>query len=76
MPKIAAIAASYRRHSYNKRIVAVAAAGARSAGADVTTVDLRDYPMSVYDNDVQESGFDENAARLQDVFAEQAKSSL
>lgn len=71
MPKILAIAASYRENSYNKRVLAIAAAGARSAGAEVTIINLRDFPMPVYDADMQEGGaFDENAIRLQDVMAE------
>lgn len=71
MAKILAIAASFREHSYNKRVLNVAAAGARSAGADVTVVDLRDYPLPIYDADMQADGaFDENAYRLQDMMNE------
>lgn len=71
MPKIIAIAGSYRENSYNKRVLAVAATGAREAGADVTVIDLRDFPMPVYDADMQEGGaFDEHALRLQDAFNE------
>jgi len=69
MPKILAIAGSLREHAYSKRILTIAASGARDAGADVTIVDLRDYPMSIYDNDIQDVAFDENAAKLQDVMA-------
>lgn len=71
MPKIIAIAGSYRENSYNKRVLAIAADGAREAGAEVTVIDLRDYPMPVYDADMQDGGaFDEHAFRLQDVFNE------
>ncbi len=71
MPKIIAIAGSYRENSYNKRVLAIAADGAREAGADVTVIDLRDYPMPVYDADMQDGGvFDENALRLQDTLNE------
>lgn len=71
MPKILAIAASYREHSYNKRVLKIAAEGARSAGAEVTVIDLRDFPMPIYDADLQEGGaFDENALRLQGVISE------
>lgn len=71
MPKILAIAGSYRENSYNKRVLAIAAQGARSAGADVTTLDLRDYALPIYDFDLQAGGaFNENARLLQDVMAE------
>lgn len=71
MPKILAIAGSYREHSYNKRVLNVAANAARVAGADVTIIDLRDFPMPIYDADMQENGaFDESALRLQDVMSE------
>ena len=68
MPKILAIAGSYREHSYNKRLLRIAADGARNADAEVTLVDLRDFPMPIYNaDDVEQSGFNENALRLQDV---------
>ncbi len=71
MPKILALAGSYRENSYNKRVLHLAAEGARNAGADVTVIDLRDFPLPVYDADMQEGGaFDENALRLQDVMSE------
>lgn len=71
MTKILALAGSFREHSYNKRVLAVAAEGARNAGAEVTTIDLRDFPLPIYDADMQKDGaFDENALRLQDVMNE------
>lgn len=71
MPKILAFAGSYREHSYNKRVLAIAAEGARLAGADVMVIDLRDFPLPIYDADMQEGGaFNENALRLQDVMNE------
>lgn len=68
MPKILAIAGSYRENSYNKRVLEIAADGARAAGADVTVIDLRDFPLPIYDADMQADGeFNEQALRLQDV---------
>lgn len=68
MPKILAVAGSYREHSYNKRVLNIAVDGARSTGADVTVIDLRDFPLPIYDADeVETNGFDENAIALQDV---------
>ena len=69
MPKILAIAGSYRENSYNKRVINVAAEGAREAGAEVTVIDLRDFPLPIFNaDDVDSNGFDANALRLQDVF--------
>ena len=71
MPKILAVAGSYREHSYNKRVLNIAAEGARNAGAEVTVIDLRDFPLPIYDADLQADGaFDANGLRLQDVFNE------
>ena len=71
MARILAISGSLREHAFTKRILRVAAEGARDAGADITFVDLRDYPMPIYnEDDHKEKGLDANAARLQDLFAE------
>jgi len=51
--KILAFAGSTRTDSFNKKLVKVAAAGAKEAGADVTIIDLRDYPMPLYDEDLE-----------------------
>lgn len=70
-PKILAFAGSLREHSYSKRVVKTAITGAESAGAEVTYIDLRDFPMPIYNADIQESeGFDENALKLQRLFNE------
>ena len=52
-PRILALAGSLRAGSYNRRVLAVAADGARAAGADVTAVDLREFPLPVYDADLE-----------------------
>jgi chromate reductase, NAD(P)H dehydrogenase (quinone) len=65
-PKILAFAGSLREHSYNKRVLKAAIQGAEKAGAAVTFVNLRDYPMPVYSpDDHARDGFDENAFELQ-----------
>ena len=65
-PKILAFAGSLRKHSFNKRVLRAAINGAQVAGAELTFVDLRDYPMPVYSPDDQEAyGFDENALKFQ-----------
>lgn len=55
VPMILALAGSTRQHSYNKRLVKIAAAGAREAGAEVTVVDLRDLAMPLYDGDLEDT---------------------
>lgn len=67
MPKILAFAGSFRRGSYNKRVLKIAVDGAREAGADVTVIDLEDLPMAIYNAD---NGFDDNALKFQDLLKE------
>jgi chromate reductase, NAD(P)H dehydrogenase (quinone) len=70
-PKILALAGSLREHSYAKRVLRTAIKGAESAGAEVTFIDLRDFPMPIYNADEHEqSGFDENAERFQQILSE------
>ncbi len=54
--RVLAFAGSTRRESWNKRLVAVAAEGARRAGAEVSLLDLRDYPMPLFDEDLEREG--------------------
>jgi len=53
-PKILAFAGSSRRESFNRKLVAIAASGAEDAGGSVTVVNLRDYPMPIYDGYLEE----------------------
>ncbi|HEX2897328.1 MAG TPA: NAD(P)H-dependent oxidoreductase [candidate division Zixibacteria bacterium] len=68
-PKIIALSGSTRTGSYNKILVKIAVEGAREAGADVTYIDLKDYPMPLYDGDLEEKGgLPVNARKLKDLF--------
>jgi len=51
---ILAFAGSARRGSWNRKVLEVAVAGARGAGAEVTVVNLGDYPMPIYHADWHE----------------------
>ena len=63
--KILAFAGSTRTDSYNKKLVKIAAEGARAEGAEVTLIDLRDFPMPLFDGDLEAaSGLPEHAKRL------------
>jgi NAD(P)H-dependent FMN reductase len=53
IPKILAFAGSLRTDSFNKKLVRTAAQGARNAGAEVTVLDLRDFPMPLFDADLE-----------------------
>lgn len=63
--KLVAFAGSLRTASFNKKLVALAADAARSAGAEVTVVDLRDLALPLFDEDIEEaSGLPEGAKRF------------
>jgi len=63
--KILAFAGSLRRDSWNKKLVQIAAAGARAAGAEVTYLDLRELPLPIYDDDLEAaSGLPDNARQF------------
>ena len=49
--KILAFAGSTRRESWNRKVLEVAVAGARDAGAEVNLVNLNDFPMPIYNAD-------------------------
>jgi chromate reductase len=68
-PRILAFAGSARKDSFNHKLVQVAAEAARSAGADATVLNLKDYPLPLFDQDVeQEQGTPENAKKLKQLF--------
>jgi len=69
--KILAFAGSLREHAYSKRVVKTAIKGAENAGALVTYIDLRDYPMPIYNQDDEEKdGFPANALKFQKLLSE------
>lgn len=68
-PRILAFAGSTRVDSFNKKLVKIAAAAARSAGALVTEIDLRDLPLPLYDGDLEaKEGLPENVKKLKALF--------
>jgi chromate reductase len=68
-PRILAFAGSTRKESYNKKLVQIAAASARTAGGDVEFIDLKNYPLPLFDEDLEkEGGLPENAAKLKKLF--------
>jgi chromate reductase, NAD(P)H dehydrogenase (quinone) len=68
-PRILAFAGSTRRESFNKKLVQSAAKGAREAGAEVTLIDLKDFPLPLFDQDLEaEQGMPDNGAKLMKLF--------
>jgi len=66
--KVLALAGSTRAGSLNKRLIKVDAAAAQKTGAQVTLIDLRDYPMPLYDGDLEaEKGIPEHAMRFKQL---------
>lgn len=73
MTRILAFAGSTRKDSLNKKLLHVATQMARGAGGEVTAIDLRDYPMPIYDGDLEEAqGPPENANKLHKLMKEHA----
>jgi len=52
-PKILVFAGSKRAGSYHRKLAAAAHSALNDAGADATLADLRDYPMPIYDGDLE-----------------------
>lgn len=70
-PRILALAGSTRQDSCNKKLIKIAVRGAESAGAEVTLVDLRDFPLPLFDQDLEAAqGMPEPGARLKKLFVE------
>jgi NAD(P)H-dependent FMN reductase len=69
-PKILALSGSLRRDSYNQKLAALLAEGARSTGAEVTVISLRDFPLPLFDEDLEAAeGKPEAANQLNQLFA-------
>jgi chromate reductase, NAD(P)H dehydrogenase (quinone) len=67
-PRILAFAGSLRKDSYNKKLVKIAIKGAEEAGAQVTYIDLKDYPLPIYDQEIEDSqGLPANALKLKQL---------
>jgi chromate reductase len=68
-PKILVFAGSAREGSLNKKLARVAAHCLSEAGAEVTLVDLRDYPIPIYDGDLESrEGMPPFAVKLRELF--------
>jgi chromate reductase, NAD(P)H dehydrogenase (quinone) len=67
-PKILAFAGSLRNASCNKKLIRIATDAARKAGAEVTLIDLRDFPLPLYDQEIEDSeGLSAHAKKLKEL---------
>ena len=68
MSKILAFSGSSRRDSLNTKLVSIAATAAMEHGADVTIINLGDYPMPIYNADLEaEHGLPDAAVRFKQL---------
>lgn len=71
MSKILVFAGSTRTDSFNKKLAHIAAEAARTAGAEVSFVDLRDLALPLYDGDLEDSqGLPEGAKQFKKLLRE------
>jgi chromate reductase len=69
VPKILAFAGSTRKDSFNRKLLPIAVAGAREAGAEVTVVELSDYYFPLFNQDLEASGgAPDTVAKLKQLF--------
>ncbi len=69
--KILVFAGSLRKGSFNRKLVRIAAQGARDSGAQVSEIDLADIAMPLYDGDIErEQGLPSNAKRFKQLLIE------
>lgn len=68
-PVLLFLAGSARRDSFNKKLAKQAAGIAEAEAADVTLLDLADYPMPIYNGDLEEEkGIPDTARKLKQMF--------
>jgi NAD(P)H-dependent FMN reductase len=68
MTKILAFSGSTRSGSFNQKLVKIAALGAEQAGAEVSVINLADFPMPIFDQDLEaKSGMPDNAQQFKQL---------
>ena len=67
-PHILAFSGSARKESFNQKLLVATVEAVRAAGGEVTLISLRDYPLPLYDGDLEDaSGLPANARKLIDL---------
>ncbi|NOQ13759.1 MAG: FMN reductase, partial [Methyloprofundus sp.] len=60
-----------RKESFNQKLVKIAASGASQQGASLTIINLADFPMPIFNQDLeQEQGMPESARQLKQLMIE------
>lgn len=68
-PRVLVFAGSAREASLNKKLARVAAKAVNDLGGEATFVDLRDFPMPIYEGDLEErEGMPPFARKLRELF--------
>jgi chromate reductase len=67
MTKILAFAGSLRKDSVNKKLVKYAAAELKKMGSEVTFIDLADYSLPIYNQDISGDEFPKAALALSQI---------
>lgn len=68
-PRILVFAGSAREASLNKKLARVAAKAVLEHGGEATYIDLRDYPMPIYEGDLEtREGMPQKARELRELF--------
>ena len=66
-PRVLVFAGSKRNDSVNRKLAKVAAGHLQRAGVPATLVELRDYPMPIYDGDLEEEGVPAEVTAFQEL---------
>jgi chromate reductase, NAD(P)H dehydrogenase (quinone) len=71
MAKFLMFSGSTRKASFNKKLVKETSKIAKKLGAEVTVIDLQDYPMPIYNGDIEEnSGYPDSSKKLYELIKE------
>ncbi len=70
MVKIIALAGSLRANSFNKQLVKIAARGAAEAGVEVQLIDIADYPIPLFSEDLEAEAMPAAVNDLKQLFAQ------
>jgi chromate reductase, NAD(P)H dehydrogenase (quinone) len=70
MADILAFSGSARKGSYNQKLVQIAALGAQQAGAELTVINMADYPLPIFNQDIEKAeGLPQQAQSLKQLFS-------
>jgi NAD(P)H-dependent FMN reductase len=67
-PRLLAFSGSTRSGAFNQRLLDLAVAAARDAGAEVTAIRLADFDLPLYDQDLEARAFPPKADELRALF--------